>query len=98
MFFLESKTIPGCLSFCCVIALEYSLPFSNLSGEPSIHPVSIQRNLGSHVSCPYDGINKEVSVEENDVLLKFLHPTDPSVYLHWCSIDIKCWVPVNHVL
>ena len=43
MFFLESKTIPGCLSFCCVIALEYSLPFSNLSREPSLLPVSIQR-------------------------------------------------------
>ena len=43
MFFLESKTIPGSLSFCCVIALEYSLSFSNLSGEPSLHPVSIQR-------------------------------------------------------
>ena len=43
MFFLESKTIPGSLSFCCVIALEYSLPFSNLSREPSLLPVSIQR-------------------------------------------------------
>ena len=43
MFFLESKTVPGSLSFCCVIALEYSLSFSNLSGEPSLHPVSIQR-------------------------------------------------------
>ena len=43
MFFLESKTIPGSFSFCCVIALEYSLSFSNLSGEPSLHTVSIQR-------------------------------------------------------
>ena len=43
MFFLESKTIPGFFSFCCVIALEYSLLFSNLLGEPSLHPVSIQR-------------------------------------------------------
>ena len=40
MFFLESKTIPDSLSFCCVIALEHSM--SNLSGEPSLHPVSIQ--------------------------------------------------------
>ena len=31
------------LSFCCVIALEYSLSFSNLAGEPSLHSVSIQR-------------------------------------------------------
>ena len=46
----------------------------------------------------YDSINEDVSVEENDVLLKLLHPIDPSVYLHWPSIDDKCWVPVNHVI
>ena len=106
MFFLECKTIPGSLSFCCVIALEYSLSFSNLSGEPSLHPVSIQRKeikFGQSFQLPvwkkwYDGINEKGSVEENDVLLKFLHPIDPSVYFHWPSTDVKCWVPVNHVL
>ena len=46
----------------------------------------------------YDGINEEVLVEEDDVLLKFLHPIDPSVYLHWHVTDVKCWVPVNCVL
>ena len=59
--------------------------------------------MGSYVSCLYekewyDGFNEEVSVEKNDVLVKFLHPIDPSVYLHWPAIDIKCWVPVNHIL
>ena len=59
--------------------------------------------MGSYVSCLYekewyDGINEEVSVEENDVLVKFLHPTDPSVHLNWPAIDSKCWVPVNHIL
>ena len=43
MLFLESKTIPGSPSFCCMIALEYSLSFSNLPREPSLHPVSIKR-------------------------------------------------------
>ena len=43
MFFLESKTIPGSLSFCYVIALKYSLSFLNLSGDQSLHPVSTQR-------------------------------------------------------
>ena len=112
MFFLESKTIPGYLSFCCVIALEYSLSFSKLSGEPSLHPVSTQRKkmkfplmmLGWQLcQLPvwkkwYDGINEEVSVGENDVLVKFLHPIDPSVYLHWPAIDVKRWVLVNHLL
>ena len=46
----------------------------------------------------YHGINKEVSVEENDILVEFLHPIDPSVHLHLPSIDGECWVPVNHVL
>ena len=46
----------------------------------------------------YDSINEEVSVEENYVLVRFFHPTDPSVYLHWPGIDVKCWVPVNHEL
>ena len=54
----------------------------------------------SYVSCLYekewcDGINEEVSVEENDVLVKFLHPTDPSVHLHWPASDGKCWAQVN---
>ena len=49
MFFLECKTIPGSLSFCCVIALEYSFSFSNLSGEPSLHPVS---NLRKEMKFP----------------------------------------------
>ena len=46
----------------------------------------------------YDSINEDISVEENYVLLKFLHPIDPSVYLHWPSIDNKCWVPVIQLL
>ena len=41
----------------------------------------------------YDGIN-----EEDDVLVKVFHPIDPSVYLHWPLIEVKCWVPVNHGL
>ena len=46
----------------------------------------------------YDSINEEVSVEENVVLVKFLHLINPSIYLHWPAIELKCWVPVNHVL
>ena len=59
--------------------------------------------MGSYVSCLYekewyDGINEEVSVEENDVLVKFLHPINPSVYLLWPAIDVKCMVPVSPIL
>ena len=59
--------------------------------------------MDSYVSCLYekvwyDGLNKEVLVEEKDVLVKFSHPLDPSVYLNWPAFDVKCCVPVNHVL
>ena len=45
------------------------------------------------------GINEEVLVGENVLLVKFLRPIDPWVHLHWPAIDVKlkCWVPVNHV-
>ena len=38
--------------------------------------------MGSYVNCLYekewyDGINEEVLVEENDVLVKFLHHVNP---------------------
>ena len=40
--------------------------------------------MGSYVSCLYetecyDGIDEEVSVEENDVLAKSLHPNNPLI-------------------
>ena len=59
--------------------------------------------MGSYVSCLYqrewyDGINEEVSIEENDVLVKLFHPIDPSLYLHWPAIEVKHCVPVNHRL
>ena len=58
--------------------------------------------MGSYVSCLYEkewyGIVEEVSVEENYVLVKFLHLIGPSVYLHWPAVADKCLVPVNHIL
>ena len=77
-----------------MIASEYSLSFSNLLGESSLHSVSIQRKgneisiddvlMDSYVSCEwYDGIVEEVSFEENNFLVKFLHHIGLSVCLHW---------------
>ena len=77
-----------------MIASEYSLSFSNLLEESSLHSVSIQRKgneisiddvlMDSYVSCEwYDGIVEEVSFEENNFLVKFLHHIGLSVCLHW---------------
>ena len=106
MFFLESKTIPGFLSFCCVIAFKYGLSFLNLSGEPSLHPVSTQRKgmkfplmmfewaaVMSAACMKKNGVMvlmKRFQLKKMMFLVKFLHPIDPSVYLHWPAIDVKC--------
>ena len=93
--FSKSKIIPGTCSFHCVITSEYGLSLSNLSGEPSLYPLSVQRKgnevsiddipVGSYVNCLFEkewyvGVVEEASAEENNVLVKLLHSNDPSVY------------------
>ena len=87
------------------------LSFSNLSrgAKLTISFHSKKRNkisiddfhMGSYVSCVYKkewhGIN-EVSNGENVVPVKFLHPINLSVDLHWPAIEVKCHLPVNHIL
>ena len=74
MFFLESKTIPDSLSFCCVIALEYSLSFSNLSGEPSLHPVSNQRKMKFPLIVFGWTLISVACMKKNDILMKTVIP------------------------
>ena len=103
----------GSLSFCCVIALEYSLSFSNLSGEPSLHPVSIQRKemkfalmifrwAVMSVTCMKKNgmivLMKKFQLKKMMFWWSFLHPTDPSVHLHWPANDDKCCMPVHDIL
>ena len=113
MFFLESKknTRVSLILLCDCIRI-YLVIFKLIRGAkltPSFHSKkgnevsSDDVPMGSYVSCLYekewyDRIYEEVSVEENDVLVKFFHPIDSSVYLQLPGIDFKYWVPVNHVL
>ena len=113
MLFLESKAIPGSLSFCCVIALELHYIVFKLirRAKPTPSFDSKKRKWNFHWWCSdgqlsqllvwkkwHDVINEEVSVEQNNVLMKLWNPIDPSVYLHCPVTDVKCWVSVNHVL
>ena len=105
MFFLESETIPNSLSFCCVIALEYSLSFQTYQGSQTYTQFPFkQKKQNFHCWCldghlyqlpvwkrmVYDGINEEVSVDPSAI--------DPLAYLHWPAFDVKYWVSVNHTL
>ena len=108
MFFLESKAIPDFCSFCCMIASEYNLSFSNLLGESSLHSVSIQRKgneisiddvlMDSYVSCLYkkewyDGMLKKIIFWLSFCILL--------VYQYVFigpAIEDKYWLLVNHLL
>ena len=56
-----------------------------------------------YIACKYDnlwyfGIITEVSKEEGDVTVKFLHPAGPSPSFYWPTRDDVCPVPIPHVL
>ena len=68
MFFLESKTLPGSLSFWCVITLEHSLSFSNLSGGSSLHQVFIQRKDIKFPLIMFAGAVMSVACMKNNVI------------------------------
>ena len=62
--------------------------------------------MGSYVSCLYekewyDVLDEQVSVEEKNVLVKFLNTIDPSVSLHWplnagCVIRLRITIALDY--
>ena len=44
------------------------------------------------------GIIKNVDKEEEDVKVKFMHPSHPNSSFHWPHEDDICWVPNDHTL
>ena len=48
--------------------------------------------IGSYGSCNYEkdcyiGIIQDLSSEENDFVVRFLHPKGPATYFHWPVMD-----------
>ena len=73
MFFLETKTIPGSFSFCCMIAFEYTLSFSKLLKGAKLTP-SFHSKKENEISI--DDIQMSVAyMKENSmmVLMKKFH-------------------------
>ena len=44
------------------------------------------------------GIITNVDKEEEDVQVKFMHPSHPSRSFQWPHVDDICWVPHDHIL
>ena len=59
--------------------------------------------LGQFLLCRYKtdqwiGNVKEISFENDDVLVSFMHPKVPSKNFHWPNREDVCWVPTQHIL
>ncbi len=52
------------------------------------------------IACQYDsfwwvGLVQEIDQEQEDILVKFMHPHGPSLYFTWPTRDDQCWVPFD---
>ena len=60
-------------------------------------------SLRQYVVCKYDidrwtGNIKELSFENGDALISFMHPKITSKKFHWPVREDLCWVPVQHII
>lgn len=58
---------------------------------------------GCFIACIYDnlwyyGMVSEVNAEEDDVIVKFLHPHGPSASFFWPQREDVCAVPITHLI
>ena len=99
MFFLESKTLPGSLSFCCMTALEYRLSFS------------IQRNQMKFPLMMFGRAVMPIACMKKNGMMVLMKKFQLKKMMFWWSFCIllihrpleqqftfKCWVSVNHLL
>ena len=52
------------------------------------------------IACQYDsfwwvGLVQEIDQEQEDILVKFMHPHGPSLNFTWPTRDDQCWVPFD---
>ena len=66
------------------------------------HTEDYDLKLLDYVCCAYDnkmwiGIICDINKEEDDVLVKFMHPSLPNTTFTWPDREDMCWVLTNHV-
>ena len=112
--FLIAKTIPGTrgfhqftpLSVCSIAAkrvseeADYTLTF-NFVNLPNKEKLDLRP--AQFLICIYDeqywlGMVSEVDKENEDILVKFMHPHFPARSFKWPNRDDVCWVPNLHIV
>ena len=48
--------------------------------------------------CLYFCIANYVSMEHNDVNVKFMHPKAPAKKFFWFDHEDVCWIPMNYMI
>ena len=110
----DSAKISGIRSHHCFIPYsDRTLKIKRISGDASTDEVIISISKSNLVTekftleqfllCRYEtdlwiGNVKEISFENDDVLVSFMHPKVPSKNFHWPSREDVCWVPTQHIL
>ena len=106
----KSTTLPGSISnhFFKPSSDSREILMLLVSGEEAV-PVNISNfvihdlKIGDYVACTYDfdwyaGIILDISIDNGDVYVKFIHPKGPSMLFKWPSKEDECWVALNNVI
>lgn len=77
------------------LLLEHSI-FLTLCWQIKITDIKIME----FIACQYDsfwwiGLVKEINHEQGDILVKFMHPHEPSRTFKWLAREDLCWVPFD---
>ena len=67
--------------------------------DSAIHDLKI----GDYVACTYEfewyaSIILDISIDNDDVYVKFMYPKGPSMHFKWPSKEDECWIALNNVL
>jgi hypothetical protein len=114
MRFEQAKTIKGTRSYHYFSPINVStigmklVSLDNDYAREFTYDAAILTNTmsfaqGVYVCSKYDsnwyiGVVEEVSGEDGDVKVRFMHPKGPSLSYHWPANEDSCWVPFDQVL
>ena len=112
--FTKRKTIPGTRSHHAFIpSNDGKIKMSRISGEIDLlaEPLAVANfNVdiesippGAYLACIYDskwyiGMVLDLSVENKDIQVKFMHQRGPATTFFWPQKEDICWVPTAHIL
>ena len=108
--FEKSSTLPGSRSnhFFRPSSDSREILMLLVSGEEAVlvnisNFVIHDLKIGDYVACTYDfdwyaGIILDISIDNGDVYVKFMHPKGPSMLFKWPLKEDECWVALNNVI